>query len=891
MATGEQRVEVGGRTLKVSNLDKVMYPATGTTKGEVIDYYHRIAGVMIPQVSRRPATRKRWVNGVGTEEDPGQVFFRKDLEGSAPDWVPRADIEHRSGTTAYPLIEEPAVLVWLAQLASLEIHTPQWRFDADGEPENPDRLVLDLDPGEGVALADCAEVALWCREILGDMGLSTYPVTSGSKGIHLYAPLDGASTAEEVSGVAHELARALEADHPDEVVSDMKKSLRSGKVLVDWSQNNGSKTTVAPYSLRGRARPTVAAPRTWEEIEDEDLTHLDLTEVLERVEGGQDPIAPLGRKGNGAAGSGGGASDGGDDGASTGGADGPSADSSPSTAEARDRLELYRSKRDPEKTPEPVPAPPGSEQAEDSAASAAARDALDSDAPMFVIQEHHASRLHWDFRLENHGVLVSWAVPKGPPLESDVNRLAVQTEDHPLEYGTFEGTIPKGEYGGGEVTIWDAGTIEIEKWREGKEVIAVCHGRPDGGLGGVPRRYAFIRTGGMGKKKGKSAAAKEKEQDNWLLHLMKDQPEADAPPPADGAGASTSDEAKGDAPAAGAPPSAQRTEAAGMEMDDPIAPMLATAGSRSDIRSEDEWAFEMKWDGVRVIATILGDQVRLTSRNGKDLTATFPELLELVEAIDPEMRQAGQTVLDGEIVALDSNDRPSFGRLQQRLGLTAEADVSAARKKVEAHLMAFDLLQRGGDSLLRTPYRERRDALFETVTATDHVHLPHADHGDVDHAIELSQQLKLEGVMAKKETGIYQAGKRSRTWIKIKNARHQEVVVIGWRHGKGSRTDTIGSLLVAVPDGDGNLSYAGRVGTGFSDRDLEKAAGMLSSRVRKTPPVDDVPASDRRDATWVRADLVGEVQYGERTEDGRLRHPVWRGWRPDKKAEDVTWED
>ena len=211
MATGEQRVEVGGRTLKVSNLDKVMYPATGTTKGEVIDYYHRIAGVMIPQVSRRPATRKRWVNGVGTEEDPGQVFFRKDLEDSAPDWVPRADIEHRSGTTAYPLIEEPAVLVWLAQLASLEIHTPQWRFDADGEPENPDRLVLDLDPGEGVALADCAEVALWCREILGDMGLPTYPVTSGSKGIHLYAPLDGASTAEEVSGVAHELARALEA--------------------------------------------------------------------------------------------------------------------------------------------------------------------------------------------------------------------------------------------------------------------------------------------------------------------------------------------------------------------------------------------------------------------------------------------------------------------------------------------------------------------------------------------------------------------------------------------------------------------------------------------------------------------------------------------------------
>ena len=873
MATGEQKVEVDGHTLTVSNLDKVMYPATGTTKGEVIDYYHRIAGVMVPQVTGRPATRKRWVNGVGTEEDPGKVFFRKDREDSAPTWVPRADITHRAGASTYPLIDEPAALVWLAQLAALEIHTPQWRFDDEGEPENPDRLVLDLDPGDGAALADCARVAQWCREILEDMALATYPVTSGSKGIHLYAPLDGNSTVEEVAGVAHELARALEADHPDEVVSEQKKTLRRGKVLVDWSQNNGSKTTVAPYSLRGRSHPTVAAPRTWEEIEAPDLAQLEMDEVLERVEDGTDPIAPLGLHGAGPGSSGGTRSS----------ADGQGPDDAPSAGKARDRLEVYRSKRDPEKTPEPVPAAPsGSEQAEQTPASAAAQDALEADAPMFVIQEHHASSLHWDFRLENHGVLVSWAVPKGPPLETDVNRLAVQTEDHPLEYGTFEGTIPQGEYGGGEVTIWDVGTIEIEKWREGKEVIVVVHGRPDGGLGGVPRRYAFIRTGGMGTKKGSSATAKEKAQNNWLLHLMKDQPEPDAPAPG---GASRGSVATSSAHRSATPASADA------EMDEPIAPMLATAGSRSDIRDEEEWAYEMKWDGARVIATVLGDQVRLTSRNGKDLTATFPELSELVEAIDPGIREAGPTVIDGEIVALDENDRPSFGRLQQRLGLTAESDVAAARTQVEAYLMAFDLLQRGGDSLLRTPYQERREALFEAVTATDHVQLPPADHGDVDRAIELSQQLRLEGVMAKKESGIYQAGKRSRTWIKIKNARHQEVVVIGWRHGKGSRASTVGSLLVAVPDTDGDLRYAGRVGTGFSDRDLDKAAEMLGSRVRKTPPADDVPAADRREATWVRADLVGEVQYGELTGDGRLRHPVWRGWRPEKGADEVRWED
>ena len=391
----------------------------------------------------------------------------------------------------------------------------------------------------------------------------------------------------------------------------------------------------------------------------------------------------------------------------------------------------------------------------------------------------------------------------------------------------------------------------------------VCHGRPDGGLGGTPRRYAFIHTGGRGSSR-KSAAAQEKAQANWLLHLMKDQPATeggtDAPAPSDPA-----------------------------EMGEPISPMLATLGRREDIRDEDEWAFEMKWDGVRVIATVVEGAVRLTSRSGNDLTATFPELGELHDAVDAEARAAGETVLDGEIVALDSRDRPSFSRLQQRLGLTRPRDVERGREEVPVHVMLFDLLVRGGDSMLRDPYRARREALFETVRAGEHVQLPHADHGDVEHAIEISQQLQLEGVMAKKESGIYQAGKRSRTWVKIKNARHQEVVVIGWRRGKGSRSGGIGSLLLAVPDSKGTLRYAGRVGTGFTDRDLEQIAERLRSRSRKTPPVDDVPATDRRDADWVRADLVGEVQHTERTEDGRLRHPVWRGWRPDKQADEIRW--
>ncbi|WP_411700151.1 non-homologous end-joining DNA ligase, partial [Conyzicola sp.] len=236
----DQVVSVDGHRLKLTNLDKVLYPSTATTKRDVIDYYARIAEFLIPHAANRPATRKRWVHGVGTADEPGQVFFQKNLDDSTPSWVKRRAIAHKERTSEYPLVNDLATLTWLAQIAALEIHVPQWQFGRTGTQKNPDRLVLDLDPGPGVGLAECAEVARYAREILAGMGLDPLPVTSGSKGIHLYAALDGKQTSDEVATVAHELARVLEADHPDLVVSDMKKSLRDGRVLVDWSQNNGS---------------------------------------------------------------------------------------------------------------------------------------------------------------------------------------------------------------------------------------------------------------------------------------------------------------------------------------------------------------------------------------------------------------------------------------------------------------------------------------------------------------------------------------------------------------------------------------------------------------------------------------------------------------------------
>jgi bifunctional non-homologous end joining protein LigD len=845
-----ETVEVGGHRLQLTNLDKVLYPDAGTTKADVLGYYAAVAEWMLPHVEGRPATRKRWVNGVD-----GDVFFEKNLPDSAPDWVARHTIEHKDHANVYPMVNDVATLTWLAQVAALEVHVPQWRFGPKGAQRNPDRLVLDLDPGEGVGLAECVAVAQLLRPIVEGMGLELMPVTSGSKGVHLYARLDGKQTSAQVGEVAHELARAMETDHPDLVLSTMGKADRRGKVLLDWSQNNGNKTTVAPYSLRGRSRPTVAMPRTWRELASKTLVQLEYTDVLSRLKRRGDPLAdvsahvpvPSGELG--------------EDFRNT---DAPDHDPSRKT---RDRLEVYRSKRDPSKTAEPVPA--------DAPAS--------TDGTSFVIQEHHASSLHWDFRLEHDGVLVSWALPKGEPDDPGTNHLAVQTEDHPLEYGTFEGTIAKGEYGAGEVTIWDSGEYDLEKWRDGKEVIVVLHGEQRG-----TRRVALIHTGHGGGRA----------DSNWLIHRMKD----DAGDGAHGAGSagghgagghgarsrvgtsSRASSATGGSPETSGRASSARDTEQELPAPDPVAPMLATTGDAHDV-SEGGWAFEMKWDGIRAVAVVHEGAVTLTSRNGNDLTPAYPELQVLAERVDSR----GGAVLDGEIVAVDEKGRPDFGLLQTRMGLTRPRDVTRATKGAPVKLLLFDVMRAEGRSLVKDEYDDRREVLERIVESGGPIDVPPAFDGDLEAAVATSKRLRLEGVVAKRRDATYSAGRRSRAWIKMKHHQTQEVVIAGWRPGAGRRADGVGSLLMGVP-GDDGLHYVGRVGTGFTDRELDELLPSLRAAERKTSPLVGVPAVDARDAHWVTPSRVGEVSIAEWTSTGRLRQPSWRGWRPDKSPDDVVRE-
>lgn len=751
--------------VRLTNADKVLYPADGTTKAEVFDYYTRIAEVMLPHIAGRPVTRKRWPNGV---EQPS--FFEKQLAASAPDWLARAELQHRSGVTVYPLIESLDGLAWIAQQAALEVHVPQWRFEAEWsggarvlKPGPATRLVFDLDPGEGVSMSQLAEVARAIRDLMADLGLTAFPVTSGSKGVHVYAALDRPVGSAGAVTVAKRVAQQLESALPDLVTATMAKKLRAGKVFVDWSQNNASKTTIAPYSLRGRDHPTVAAPRTWAELDDPNLRQLRYDEVLERVARDGDLLADL--------------------------------DPPP---HREDRLTHYRAKRDAAKTPEPVPATapaPG-------------------DGNSFVIQEHHARRLHYDFRLERDGVLVSWAVPKNLPDTPSVNHLAVRTEDHPLEYGGFEGTIPKGEYGAGTVRIWDSGSYVSEKFEdtaEKGEVIVVLAGSRISG------RYALIRTGG----------------DQWLAHRMKDQK----------AFAFTD-----------------------------LAPMLATPGAVSRLNPS-QWAFEGKWDGYRLLVEADHGRVRLRSRSGRDVTGEYPQLpLPTAELADHHV------VLDGELVALDDSGVPSFAAIQN------------GARSTRLEFWAFDLLYLDGRPLLRAAYRDRRRLLETLARGTDLV-VKELLYPDGEKALEQSRRLGWEGVVAKKWDSPYRPGQRSPAWVKAKHWRTQEVVIGGWRAGEGGRAGGIGSLLMGIP-GDGGLRFAGRVGTGFTEGQLAALKTMLTPlRTDESPFRAPLSRLDAKGVTFVEPTLVGEVRYSERTADGRLRQPSWRGVRTDKTPDDVVGED
>ena len=515
-------------------------------------------------------------------------------------------------------------------------------------------------------------------------------------------------------------------------------------------------------------------------------------------------------------------------------------------------LQEYNKKRRFDETPEPEGRPkkrPGSS---------------------FVIQKHRASRLHYDLRLEMDGVLRSWAVPKGPSLDPGEKRLAVQTEDHPVDYGGFEGVIPKGNYGAGNVIIWDHGTYEMvdpstaqDGWKK-RKFHFVLHGKKLGG------EWVLVET--------------RRGERQWIFFKVRD----------DHAGAADITELRPESVVSGLLVEQVGEKGAearhwhvelerelekrgmkkGRRMAPPreVSPMLATL--REGAFDGEEWLFEMKLDGIRAIVSKDGADIHVHSRNKKPIGRRFPTLVRALAALPVD-----QAVIDGEIVVFDEAGRSRFNLIQPRINLTGESDIEKADTAIPAYLYAFDLLNINGYSLVACPLLDRK-AILRKLIPDDRGWIRYTDHveGRGREFFEVASAHDLEGMIAKRKDSTYRQG-RSRQWLKIKTTRSEEFVVVGFTPPAASRKH-FGALVLGQYDSRGRLVYVGRAGAGFDDAGLAQAHANLQKLVRKKAPFPAVPAELSK-AIWVSPQLVAEVKFNEWTPDGKLRAPVFLRFRDD----------
>jgi DNA ligase D-like protein (predicted ligase)/DNA ligase D-like protein (predicted polymerase)/DNA ligase D-like protein (predicted 3'-phosphoesterase) len=532
MARTSQHVKVGKRKLELSNLDKVLWPADGVIKAELIHYYLAIAPTLLAHVKGRPLSLVRYPDGID-----GERFFQKNLPRWTPDWVEQVAIGDDKKRINYVVATEEAALVWLANLACIELHQMHCRA---GDRDHPDYFVFDIDPPDGTAWATIADTALGLREVLEAQGYHAFVKTTGRKGLHVVAPIEPKWTFNEVFAAAKDVAEPFVRAHADTCTLKIHKEARGGKILIDIYRNRPSQTIVSPYSARGLPGATVSMPLRWDELHTiggvRDFHVRNVPDIV-RAEGDRweaigayaaalhtHRSAKRPRK------------------------------APPRSAKYKtpEQLAAYATKRAFARTPEPGPG------------------VLSEGASRFVVHRHHASRLHYDLRLERGGALKSWAVPKGLPPRPGIKRLAVQTEDHPIEYLDFEGTIPKGEYGGGDMWVYARGRYVITKEKKDGSFYFRLHAE------GLSGEYRVFPTRGK----------------EWLLERV-DAPQVDW-------------------------------------LAENVEYMLAQLEPRVPLG--DEWIYEVKWDGIRAMVSLDEGQVRIRSRNHNDITPAFPELCVPEEA-------------------------------------------------------------------------------------------------------------------------------------------------------------------------------------------------------------------------------------------------------------------
>ncbi len=748
--------EIDGRKIKLSNLEKVLYPSLGIVKAQLIQYYIGIAKYMLPYVEQRPLTLIRYPDGVNANR-----FYSKNRPSWTPSWVGSVQVEP-DDDNIYSMANDSATLAWMANLATLEFHPMTVKATHLGKP---DHFIFDLDPSEHITFDTIKELAADLKVFLEGYGYYPFLKTSGGKGLHIYVPILPKYEQAVVVDTVKQLGKAYVAINPDTTLR-MSKQRRKGKILLDIYRNNRSQTCVAPYSTRGKVGCPVSTPLHWEELDSlESSAQYNIFTALEKVTTDGDAwesyyqyAQPL--------------------------------HTDKEQVKTSPELEKYDDKRDFKTTSEPSAAVPASYRAQS----------------RYVVQIHDASNLHYDLRLEDNGVLRSWAIPKGLPIKKGIKRLAIETEPHPIKYLTFEGTIPKTEYGGGEMWVFDTGKYSVQK-KEAKKLSFTL----DGMLRG---QYRIFNT------KGKQ----------WLL---------------------------------------ERIDAGNTIADVSISPMLASAGTK--IPKVSKYFYEIKWDGIRVVIVKEGKSIIIYSRNGNDLTSKFPLILESLQEIEAE-----SIVVDGEIVALDDNGLPNFGKTVGRMHLTGKEAIKKAARRTKTVVYLFDCLYLDGKDLRKDPIEKRREWLTVNYKVTEH--LRYSDTFEDGKALfDAILAQGMEGIMCKLRGSKYSSAARSKNWLKIKVRSTDEAYIIGYTKGKGDRSGLFGSIHLAKKD-PGGWKYKGRVGTGFTHEKLKEVLSHLQ-KLEVTKKLIKTPVDEESRTQWITPHWIAEVKYASITVNDTYREPVFIGMR------------
>jgi len=752
----EVHTKVGNQKLKLTNLNKVLYPACGYTKAEVIQYYLKMAPILFKYVNDRPLTTIRYPDGIHKEK-----FYSKSIPTWSPSWVARSPIQHDERSIDYVLVDQEATLVWLANLACLELHPMQFKV---AHNFCPDHVIFDLDPDENLGFEAVRESTLELRDFLERHDFTPFVKTSGGKGFHILVPIIPVVPYELVTDGIKKLATKFVKTNTKRYTLSISKQQRKGKILIDIYRNNLSNTTVAPYSLRGKMGAPISMPISWSQVaEVRDAQSFNLSNYASHLTENGDLWKDWRQF------------------------EAPMYSGIKRHIEVKDnRLKKYEAKRDFTITSEPHPKAGG------------------RGSSRFVLQLHDARNLHYDLRLEDNGVLMSWAIPKGLPIKHRQKRLAIRTEDHPLAYLNYEGIIPKGAYGAGQMWIVDTGVLVWKKKKETHYIFEIKGKHID-------QTYNLKRI---------------KEDGQWLINLE--------------------------------------------EIDSPFqevryAPMLAI--QMKEVPEGSDLSYEVKWDGIRAIIYKDEAGIRIISRSGREITTAFPELL------DTDCFEVEDAVIDGEIVVLDEDGRPMFHEVISRMHTKGKDQIKKIQMSKPVAFYAFDLLNIDGIDLRDRPLHQRRDWL-QVILKQNHFYRISEGFIDGKMLFQAVKTKSMEGVIAKRKNSTYEEGVRSDDWIKIKCRYQDEAYVIGYTKTEGERSNTFGALHLGKYDSLEELTYMGKVGTGFNQTNLKQIYKELQKLSLSTKLINE-SITDESKTTWIEPKLKCKIEYASLSSNNTYREPVF----------------